>query len=499
MDNSTNKKKEVKKLEKITPRSQNKSKWYRDVLRMADLADYSPVRGCMVIKPYGYRIWELMKEDLDKRIKDLGVENAYFPLFIPFSFLQRESEHVDGFAPETAVVTHGGGKELEEKLVVRPTSETIIYSMFSKWVESYKDLPLKINQWANVVRWEKRTVPFIRTSEFLWQEGHCLFDNKDDAKQNVIDALKIYYEFLKEKASLYVVAGKKTESEKFAGAEETYSVESLMKDGKALQVATSHLLNHSFVKAFDVEYTDENNELKTPWASSWGISTRTIGGVILAHGDDKGLVLPPGLAPHQIILIPIGNRDSETSQDIGETFGDYVSENVEKVLSEYRVIVDWSDNSPGWKFAQSEVKGIPIRLELGNREIENEEISYYIRYSGEKGRIKISDLHDWVDRKLKEISVEMYESHKKFTLDNTKKVESYDEFKKVVKDGGYVEVFFDQGNDGKSENEIQVDTKAISRCMPFESVDSAKLKGGVGKCFYSDSDKGVTTLFARSY
>ncbi|MBD3329655.1 proline--tRNA ligase [Candidatus Dojkabacteria bacterium] len=491
--------KAIKKLDKLTPRSQNQSKWYQEVVLKTDLADYSPVRGCMVIKPYGYAIWELIQKELDQRIVNMGAKNAYFPIFIPYSFLEKEADHVEGFAPEVATVTHAGGKELEEKLAVRPTSETIIYSMFANWIESYRDLPYKINQWGNVVRWEKRTTPFLRTSEFLWQEGHTLHATKEEANIQVLDALKVYRKFLEDNLSLCVVAGKKTEAEKFAGAEETYTVESLMKDGKALQVGTTHLLSHSFVESFGVDFLDENGDRKTPWATSWGMSTRMIGGLIMAHGDDKGLVLPPRVAPVQIVIIPISKSGDEFKKE-RETLQRFIVSAVKPALAEVRYEVDWSDNSPGWKFANWEMKGVPIRLEIGAREIKSGELSFAIRFNGEKDSIKIDSLGEWVTQKLAEIGDDMLAAHKEFTAENTREVSSYAEFKEVIKrDRGYVKVMFDQ-KDSAPESEIKAETKATTRCMPFEEDDIDKgLERATGKCFYSGDEGGAVTLFARAY
>ncbi len=474
-----------KDQKKLTARSENEPKWYQELMLRADLADYSPVRGCMVIKPYGYRIWELLKENLDKKIKNMDVKNAYFPLFIPYTFLEKEADHVEGFAPEVATVTHAGGKKLEEKLAVRPTSETIIYSMFAQWIESYRDLPYKINQWANIVRWEKRTLPFIRTSEFLWQEGHTLHANKDKATEQVIEALEVYEKTLKEVFSLYGIPGKKTEAEKFAGGEYTYTIETMMKNGKALQTCTSHLLSHSFVKSFDVEFLDENGKHQTPWATSWGLSTRSIGGLILAHGDDLGLVLPPNAAPTQIIIIPISKGEDTKFKKV-------IKEKIMKQLSNYRVEIDWSDNTPGWKFAQSEMRGIPIRLEIGPRELENQEISYFIRYNSEKGKIKFNELNSWIKDKLKEIGKGIYENHKKFTEDNIIEVDNYEDFKKAIKqEKGFVKGYFNPENK-EAEAEIKADTHASTRCMPLKNVEQK------GDSFYND-EKGNVTLFSKAY
>jgi len=467
---------------KLIARSQDQSKWYLQLIKMAELADYSPVKGCMVIRPYGYRIWELIQQNMDRMIKDMDVDNAYFPLFIPKSFIEKEKDHLEGFAPEVAVVTHAGGKKLEEELIVRPTSETIIYSMFAKWIHSYNDLPLKLNQWANVVRWEKRTVPFLRTSEFLWQEGHTIHADKEDASKMVLQALEMYKTFMNEYLAVNVVSGRKTEAEKFSGANHTYTCEVLMRDGKALQAGTSHLLDQTFAEAFDIKYTDKDGKDKLPWMTSWGTSTRMIGGVILAHGDDKGLVLPPKIAPIQVVIVPIGKEVSQIEE--------YVKSVKDILGKDIRVHIDWSDNSPGWKFAQWEMKGVPVRIEIGGREAENKNLTIARRDTGDKEEIKFEDVLTVVEKLLIEINDSIFNSHKKYTEENTVEISEYEDLKKIIKDKkGFVKGYFD----ATSENEdiVKHETKATTRCVDVD--------GGTGKCFLTGKEDCPMTYFARAY
>ncbi|MGC9521053.1 MAG: proline--tRNA ligase, partial [Anaerolineae bacterium] len=340
----------------LTSQSEDFSKWYTEIVQKADLADYSPVRGCMVIKPYGYTVWERVRDELDRRFKETGHVNAYFPLFIPMSFLEKETDHVEGFSPELAVVTHGGGSELEEPLVVRPTSETIIGYMYSKWIQSYRDLPLLINQWANVVRWEMRTRLFLRTTEFLWQEGHTAHASKQEAVDETLGILNVYTDFAVKEAAIPVIPGRKSESEKFAGAVDSYTIEAMMKDGKALQAGTSHFLGQNFAKAFDIQYLDENNELQYAWTTSWGVSTRMVGAVVMAHGDDQGLVLPPRLAPIQVVIVPIWRKDEERQDVLDAAVGIY-----QRLKDLVRIEIDRREGvSPGWKFNDWEMRGVPL-------------------------------------------------------------------------------------------------------------------------------------------
>ena len=411
-------------VEKLTPMSEDFNEWYTDIIQQAQLADYSPVKGSMVIRPYGYSIWESVQAYLDKRFKETGHQNAYFPLFIPNSFIQKEAEHVEGFSPELATVTHAGGKELEEPLVVRPTSETIINHMFSKWISSHRDLPMLINQWANVVRWEMRTRLFLRTSEFLWQEGHTAHATEEEATEEALKMLDVYSDFAENIAAVSVVKGTKSANERFAGATRTYSIEAMMKDMKALQAGTSHELGQNFSKAFEIQFSDENNELQHPYQTSWGVSTRLIGMIIMAHGDDKGLNLPPKLAPIQVVIVPIIPK---------EEFKSMVLESVENVKKSFdedtRVYVDDRDNlSPGFKFNEWELKGVPLRIEIGPRDIENNSV-VVSRRDGEKEKISISlnELNEYVQKELEDIQNKLLESSQKFRESNTVHVDSYDD------------------------------------------------------------------------
>jgi prolyl-tRNA synthetase len=419
-------------------------------------------------------------------IKAAGVKNAYFPIFIPYSFLQKEAEHVEGFAPEVAVVTHAGGEELEEKLVVRPTSETMIYEMFSQWIESYRDLPLKINQWANVVRWEKRTTPFLRTTEFLWQEGHTAHATKEEAEQEVMRALDMYQDLVTNVLAMDVIKGYKTEKEKFAGAEYTTTIEGLMKDGKALQSGTSHLLSENFVKSFNVKYAAEDGSEKFVYTTSWGLSTRVIGGLILQHGDDKGLVLPPSVAPVQVGIVPIFQSDNKAKI---EQYIAGITKLIETTGLSYEV--DWSENSPGFKFSQTEMKGIPVRLEVGPKDMEKEKVTAVMRTSGDKDEISVDDLPQKLQEKMQIVQDDILNSARKFREGHTQRVESYDDFKKATEgEMGFIEAFF--CGDAALEKQIQEETKYTTRCIPFDTYDQE------GKCILSGKP-GKLTLFARAY
>src|SRR2546425_1978726 len=371
----------------ITPRSQDFSRWYLDVVRRAELADYSPVKGCMVIRPYGYAIWELIQQAFDKEFKATGHVNAYFPLFIPESLLNKEKEHVEGFAPQVAYVTHGGGEELEEKLVVRPTSEAIIGTMYAKWVQSWRDLPILINQWANVVRWEKVTRPFLRTTEFLWQEGHTAHETEAEAEDETIKILHLYKDVLETEMAVPVVEGRKSESEKFAGALRTYSIEALMGDGRALQAGTSHNLGQNFARAFDITFQARDKSVQHVWGNSWGGSTRLVGGVIMTHGDDSGLVLPPRIAPYQVVIVPIG-RDNWREAALPKA----KEIQAELVAARIRVTLDERDERPGWKFAEWELRGVPLRLEIGPKDIEKSAVLIARRDTREKQSLPMEGL-----------------------------------------------------------------------------------------------------------
>lgn len=473
----------------LTPRSASQSDWYTEVITRAKLADYSPVRGCMVIRPYGYAIWERIQQEMDKRIKALGVQNAYFPLFIPYSFLQREADHVEGFAPEVALVTHVGDKELEEKLVVRPTSETIIYEMFKDWIQSYRDLPLKVNQWCNVVRWEKRTTPFLRTTEFLWQEGHTAHATREEAEQMVADGLDMYADFVEEFLAIYSIKGKKTEAEKFAGAEYTTTFECMMRDKKALQSGTSHLLGQGFAEAFGVQYLGEDGDQHYAWTTSWGLSTRIIGAIILMHGDDKGLVLPPMIAPTQALIVPIFKAENK---DQVASYVDQVQLKLQE--QDVRFEADWTDNSPGWKFSEGEMRGIPVRIEVGPKDMEAGVVTVVKRTDGAKLQIKLDEVSDQLPKLLAEIQTEIYESAKQFTNENMLEVKTYDEFKELVnKDEeavGFIKAYF--CGDKDVEAKIKEETKYTSRCIPFETIDQE------GECFVTGKP-GKLTIFGKAY
>src|SRR5216110_3271353 len=411
----------------ITPRSQDFSRWYLDVVRRAELADYSPVKGCMVIRPYGYAIWELLQQALDVRIKAAGHVNAYFPLFIPNSLLTKEAEHVEGFSPQVAYVTHAGGEELEEKLVVRPTSEAIIGTMYANWVQSWRDLPILINQWANVVRWEKKTYPFLRTTEFLWQEGHTAHETEDEAEAETLKILDLYADVCESVLAMPVVKGRKTESEKFAGALRTYSIEALMGDGRALQVGTSHNLGQNFAKAFDITFQARDKTVQHVWGTSWGVSTRLVGGVIMTHGDDSGLVLPPRVAPYQVVIVPIG-RDNWR-----ETVLPRAKEiHAEVAAAGIRVTLDERDERPGWKFSEWELRGVPLRVEIGPKDIEKSAVRVARRDTREKEDLPMDGLADRLRALLDAIQTNLLQRARQFRDEHTQRASSYDEFKEIM-------------------------------------------------------------------
>jgi len=475
-------------VEKLTPMSEDFNEWYTDIIQQAQLADYSPVKGSMVIRPYGYSIWENVQAYLDKRFKETGHQNAYFPLFIPNSFIQKEAEHVEGFSPELATVTHAGGKELEEPLVVRPTSETIINHMFSKWISSHRDLPMLINQWANVVRWEMRTRLFLRTSEFLWQEGHTAHATEEEATEEALKMLDVYSDFAENIAAVSVVKGTKSANERFAGATRTYSIEAMMKDMKALQAGTSHELGQNFSKAFEIQFSDENNELQHPYQTSWGVSTRLIGMIIMAHGDDKGLNLPPKLAPIQVVIVPIIPK---------EEFKSMVLESVENVKKSFdddtRVYVDDRDNlSPGFKFNEWELKGVPLRIEIGPRDIENNSV-VVSRRDGEKEKISISlnELNEYVQKELEDIQNKLLESSQKFRESNTVHVDSYDDLIRTLNEKpGFVSCYWHENSE--QEDEVKNLTKGTLRCYV---IDNEKLENSVNE----PSQKGKLAIFSKAY
>ena len=475
-------------VEKITPMSEDFNEWYTDIIQQAQLADYSPVKGTMVIRPYGYSLWEGVQAYLDKKFKETGHENAYFPLFIPNSFIQKEAEHVEGFSPELATVTHAGGKELEGPLVVRPTSETIINHMFAKWIKSHRDLPMLVNQWANVVRWEMRTRLFLRTSEFLWQEGHTAHKTQEEATSEALQMLDIYAEFAENAAGVSVVKGIKSANERFAGATTTYSIEAMMKDKKALQAGTSHELGQNFSKAFEIQYSDENNELQHPFQTSWGVSTRLIGMIIMAHGDDKGLQLPPKLAPTQSVLIPIiPNEDSKSV--VLET----VNKLHEELRESYRMKIDDRDNiSPGFKFNEWELKGVPLRIEIGPKDIEKNSV-VFSRRDGVDGKnsISINEVSQKLKDNLDDIQSNLLETSKNFRKDNTIHVDSKAELIDTLNSTpGFVTCYWDENT--SDEIEIKDLTKATLRCYLLEN-------GGSAKAVNNESVEGKKAIFSKAY
>ena len=475
-------------VEKITPMSEDFNEWYTDIIQQAQLADYSPVKGTMVIRPYGYSLWEGVQAYLDKKFKETGHENAYFPLFIPNSFIQKEAEHVEGFSPELATVTHAGGKELEEPLVVRPTSETIINHMFAKWIKSHRDLPMLVNQWANVVRWEMRTRLFLRTSEFLWQEGHTAHKTQEEATSEALQMLDIYAEFAENAAGVSVVKGIKSANERFAGATTTYSIEAMMKDKKALQAGTSHELGQNFSKAFEIQYSDENNELQHPFQTSWGVSTRLIGMIIMAHGDDKGLQLPPKLAPTQSVLIPIiPNEDSKSV--VLET----VNKLHEELRESYRMKIDDRDNiSPGFKFNEWELKGVPLRIEIGPKDIEKNSV-VFSRRDGVDGKnsISINEVSQKLKDNLDDIQSNLLETSNNFRKDNTIHVDSKAELIDTLNSTpGFVTCYWDENT--SDEIEIKDLTKATLRCYLLENEGSAKAVN-------NESVEGKKAIFSKAY
>jgi prolyl-tRNA synthetase len=457
----------------ITSRSENYSQWYNDIVLKAQLADYAPVRGCMIIRPNGFAIWEKLQAELDRRIKSTGVggrlhKNAYFPLFIPESYLAREAEHVEGFVPECAVVTHGGGKELEEKLYVRPTSETIMYEMYSKWISSYRDLPLLINQWCNIVRWEQRTRLFLRTLEFLWQEGHTAHATHEEALEETLMILNdVYADTVEKVMAIPVLRGKKTESQRFPGAVDTYCIEALMQDGKALQMGTSHDLGQNFAKVFNVRFQDKDGELKYVWQTSWGVSTRLVGALIMAHSDDKGLVLPPELAPTQVVIVPIYKSD-EDKQKVLEA-----ADNVKKAVAESGISVELDareEFKPGYKFYDWEMKGVPLRIEIGPRDVSSGQVVLARRDSGEKSQVPIGEAAGHAEKTLGDIQKGLYEKAKKFLDEHTYEVNAYEELKKITDEaGGFVWAPWCGNPD--CEQRIQDETKATIRLVPFDAPD----------------------------
>ncbi|MCT4586091.1 MAG: proline--tRNA ligase [Peptostreptococcaceae bacterium] len=446
-------------VEEITLMEDDFSQWYTDVITKTDLVDYSPVKGFMVIKPYGYALWEGIQGFLDKRFKETGHKNCYFPLLIPESLLNKEAEHVEGFAPEVAWVTHGGKEELGERLCVRPTSETIICSMYSKWLSSWRDLPYLYNQWCSVVRWEQSTRPFLRTSEFLWQEGHTLHETKDEAQEETIQMLNIYKEMCEDLLAIPVVTGRKSEREKFAGGEATYTIEALMHDGKALQSGTSHFLGQHFTKAFDITYTDRNGKEANPYHTSWGVSTRLIGALIMVHGDNRGLVLPPRIAPTQVVMVPIAAHKGNVMEVVDSIYED--------LKTDLRVEVDDRDQSPGWKFNEWEMKGVPVRIEIGPRDIENNQVTIFRRDTLEKTQVSMDGLKDYLNNLMDEVHNSLLEKATNMREEKTYVAKDMDELRKIIKETpGFVKMMWS----GELEEElfIKEETGATIRCIPFE-------------------------------
>lgn len=487
---------------KLTKRSEDYSKWYNELIELADLAEHSDVRGCMVIKPYGYAIWEKLKEILDKKFKETGHENAYFPLFIPKSYLSKEAEHVEGFAKECAVVTHYRLKngedgdvvvdpdaKLEEELIVRPTSETIIWKSFNSWVQSYRDLPLKINQWANVVRWEMRTRLFLRTAEFLWQEGHTAHATREEAIQEAEQMLRVYADVVENYMGIPVIQGLKTPSERFAGAEETYCIEALMQDRKALQAGTSHFLGQNFAKAFDVKFADKDGKLSHVWATSWGVSTRLIGGLIMTHSDDEGLVLPPKLAPIQVAIVPIYKGEDQLASITSKV------QELQKSLREKGISVKYDDDDnrrPGRKFAEYEAKGVPVRVAIGPRDLANGKAEVARRDTKEKKVVDWEGVDQYIFDLLEEIQSNLLNKAAEHVASHRTKVDSYDDFKKVLEEkGGFIEAHWD--GTAETEQKIKEETKATIRCIPLDQEKEE------GICIYSGKPSQGRVLFAKAY
>ena len=485
----------------MTTQKENFSNWYTDIVTKAGLADYGPVKGTMVIMPYGFELWDLVKNVLDKMIKETGHVNAYFPIFIPKSYLAKEAEHIDGFAKECAVVTHTRLKSdengdinvdpssrLEEEVIVRPTSETIIWSMYKKWIQSYRDLPVLINQWANVVRWEMRTRLFLRTSEFLWQEGHTAHATAEEAEEETLKILDLYKCLAEDYLAMPVLTGLKTEAEKFAGAEKTYCIEAMMGDKKALQAGTSHNLGQNFAKAFGVTFQNDKNEEELVFATSWGVSTRLVGAIIMTHGDENGLRLPPKIAPIQVVVVPIYKDDDQK-----KAIKNFVMDQIQDLKNEnIRIYEDWSDKRPGSKFNHWELKGVPIRIEIGQRDILNKELVLYRRDTNEKSNIKIDDFVNILKKTLEDIQTNLFSEAKDFQVKNTHKVKNFDEFKSVIEnEGGFIKC----GWDGTAETESRIKelTKATIRVIPLEQ-DIDQLK-----CIYSNKKAKYEVIFAKAY
>jgi len=480
-------KKEKDFVKEITSREEDYSQWYVDVILKTEMVDYAPVKGCMVIRPYGYTLWENMQSRLDKRIKDTGHKNAYFPLFIPESLLQKEADHVEGFAPEVAWVTQGGSEKLTERLVVRPTSETIICSMYAKWIQSYRDLPVLINQWCNVVRWEKTTRPFLRTSEFLWQEGHTAHRTEEEAQEETLKMLEVYRDFVENDLAIPVIRGRKTEREKFAGALKTYTIEALMGDGRALQAGTSHNLGQHFAKVFDITFLDQDDQLKYVWQSSWGVSTRLIGAIIMVHGDDRGLRLPPVVAPVQVIVVPIMPKKTR------EQVLPKAREIMDKYRDKIRMEIDERDYSPGWKFNEWEMKGVPLRMEIGPKDLEKGHVVLVRRDTGEKIFVKEEDLGETLESLLAQIQDNMFKQALDFRSENTRYCDNYQEFKNIMEEKrGLIKTGWCGGDE--CEERIKDESKATIRCIPLGEEGK-----GEGHCISCGQEARETVYFSRAY
>ncbi len=474
--------------DKITAKSENYSEWYNQLIQKAEMADYSPVRGCMVVRPYGWALWENIQKALNTRFKATGHENAAFPLFIPMSFLEKEKEHVEGFSPELAVVTHGGGQKLEEPLVVRPTSETIIGHMYAKWIKSYRDLPVLINQWANVVRWEMRTRLFLRTLEFYWQEGHTAHATAQEAEEETLRMLHVYEDFAKNEAAIPVICGRKSETEKFAGAVHSYTIEAMMGDTKALQSGTSHYLGQNFAKAFDIQYLDDQNTLQHCWTTSWGLSTRFIGAIIMTHGDDQGLVLPPRLAPIQVVVVPIFRNDEEKAQVMQYT------EKVMEQLGCFRAkLDDRFEQTPGFKFNDWEMRGVPLRVEIGPRDVANQKVVIARRdIPGKPGKsfVPFNELTQQITTLLDDIHDSLLAKATAFRDEHIVETATYDELKTVVENGWAYSYWCESA---ECEAKVKQDTKATTRCIPLEQDHKS------GKCVVCGKETQTKVYFAKAY
>lgn len=472
-----------KLVENVTSRDQDFAKWYTDLCLKAELMDYSDVKGFIIYRPYGYAIWEGIQKYLDNRFKETGHENVYMPLVIPESLFQKEKDHVEGFAPETAMITTTGVEELAERLIIRPTSETLFCTHYQKIVNSYRDLPKKYNQWCSVVRWEKTTRPFLRGKEFLWQEGHTVHQTEDEARKETLDILDIYSDLGKELLAIPFVTGRKTEKEKFAGAVETYSIEALMHDGQALQSGTTHYFGQEFAKAFDIKFQDERNKIEYAYQTSWGVSTRLIGAIIMVHGDDEGLVLPPYIAPTQVVIIPIQSKKDivkDATQKIYQALKD----------QGYRVKIDDSNKSPGWKFSEYEMKGIPVRIEIGPRDLENDEVVLVTRHDRKKHTLKVDEVKDQMKSILKDMHDKMYQNAMAHVNQNTYEAKTYDEFKAYIQKGGYVAMSI---SGEEAEIKIKEDTTATARVIPFEQKIITDI------CPVTGKKATQTVWFARAY